>query len=112
MSTNNLGIKRSIHEAVSGFDETIRMVEDVDYCWRVQRTGVELKEEQSTRVQIRFRPNLKSICIREYYQGVYEILLYKKISRLACLKWCSGRHGLKHQSNFYCMCCYLRYAIA
>jgi glycosyltransferase involved in cell wall biosynthesis len=34
-----LGVRRSVHEVVGGFDETfVRLGEDVDYCWRVQQT--------------------------------------------------------------------------
>jgi len=29
---NNLGIKRSLHDAIGGFDESILVLEDVDYC--------------------------------------------------------------------------------
>jgi glycosyltransferase involved in cell wall biosynthesis len=74
----NLGIKRSIHQAVGGFDETVIFLEDCDYCWRVQLTGVELKEETNAIIQIRLRPNIKQVWYREYSLGIYEGLLYKR----------------------------------
>ena len=37
-----LGIRRSLHEAVSGFDENLLYLEDADYCIRVQLLGESL----------------------------------------------------------------------
>lgn len=38
----NLGIHRSVYEAVGGFDEDLGGLQDVDFCWRVQLAGVPL----------------------------------------------------------------------
>ena len=35
----NLGVKRSVFEAVGGFDESMRHLCDTDFCWRVQLAG-------------------------------------------------------------------------
>ena len=37
-----IGVKRRIHEEVGGFDESCRLLEDTDYCWRVQLKGTAL----------------------------------------------------------------------
>jgi GT2 family glycosyltransferase len=35
----NLGVRRSLFDAVDGFDESLRVGEDVDLCWRIQFAG-------------------------------------------------------------------------
>jgi glycosyltransferase involved in cell wall biosynthesis len=74
----NLGIKRSIHQSVGGFDESIVFLEDVDYCWRIQLTGVKLKEEANAIIQIRLRPDVKAVMRREFCLGFHEPLLFKR----------------------------------
>ena len=34
-----LGVRRTVHEAVGGFDESLPALEDTDYCWRIQLAG-------------------------------------------------------------------------
>ncbi len=74
----NIGIKRSLHQSVGGFDESIVFLEDVDYCWRIQLTGVELKEEANAIIQIRLRPDVKAVMRREFCLGFHEPLLFKR----------------------------------
>ena len=38
----NMGIHRSVFEAVGGFDAELGCLEDTDFCWRVQLAGVPL----------------------------------------------------------------------
>ncbi|PSB56056.1 hypothetical protein C7B61_20855, partial [filamentous cyanobacterium CCP1] len=49
-----LGIKRSLHEAVSGFDEDFTHLEDAEYCLRVQRLGTPLFFVPDAIVHIRY----------------------------------------------------------
>jgi glycosyltransferase involved in cell wall biosynthesis len=76
--SGNMGIKRSVHLAVDGFDETLVFHEDCDYCWKVQRTGVKLVEESNAIIQIRLRPDIKGVLRREHRWGIYEPLFYKR----------------------------------
>lgn len=32
----NIGVKRAVHQAIGGFDETFAMIEDIDYSWCIQ----------------------------------------------------------------------------
>lgn len=34
--SGTLGIMRALHQAIGGFDETLPICEDIDYCMRVQ----------------------------------------------------------------------------
>lgn len=49
-----IGIKRSLHEAVNGFDESILYLEDADYCLRVQLLGEPLTFVPEAVVYIRY----------------------------------------------------------
>ena len=49
----NLGVKRSVHEHIGGFDESWLRLMDTDYCWRIQLAGVKLYFEPSAVVYVR-----------------------------------------------------------
>jgi glycosyltransferase involved in cell wall biosynthesis len=76
--SSNMGIKRSLHEAIGGFDEGFLMIEDIDYGWRVQEAGYKVCEIPDAIVHYRLRQNFKAICDRAWRVGLYEALLYKK----------------------------------
>ncbi|WP_315791491.1 glycosyltransferase [Fischerella sp. JS2] len=78
LSGNNLGIKRSLHQAIGGFDENVLLLEDVDYCWRIQELGVKPYEVKDALVHYRFRDSIIDVCRRAWNVGSYEALLYKK----------------------------------
>jgi glycosyltransferase involved in cell wall biosynthesis len=76
-ATNGLGIKRSLHERVGGFDEAFVVAEDTDYCIRVQNTGAELHFVPDAVVYYRLRDNPKGIMAEGYGRGYYSVLIYK-----------------------------------
>lgn len=78
LSGNNLGVKRSQHQAIGGFDENMLMLEDVDYCWRLQELGIKPYEATNALVHFRLRHNITDICQRAWKMGVAEGLLYQK----------------------------------
>lgn len=49
-----LGIKRSLHETVLGFDESLLHLEDADYCLRVQLQGASLVFVPDAVIHIRY----------------------------------------------------------
>jgi glycosyltransferase involved in cell wall biosynthesis len=51
----NMGIHRSVFEAVGGFDADLACLEDTDFCWRVQLTGVPLVFWPDAVVHVRLR---------------------------------------------------------
>lgn len=77
----NLGIKRSLHNTINGFDETLLQLEDVDYCWRAQQAGAKLHYTPEAIAHIRLRANLKGLYKRAWIMGTCEALLYKKHRR-------------------------------
>lgn len=50
-----LGIRRPLHDAVEGFDESLKVLEDTDYCVRVQLLGAELVFLSDAVVHYRYR---------------------------------------------------------
>lgn len=73
-----IGIKRSIHEAVGGFDETMPMLEDTDYCWRVQLRDIELVFVPDALVHYRLRGSTRKMFRQSRLWGEYNVFLYKK----------------------------------
>jgi glycosyltransferase involved in cell wall biosynthesis len=83
---SNLGIRRSVHDAIGGFDEAFRFIQDVDYCWRVQQAGTRLEYIPGALVHFRLRHRLRDIFRRAWGQGSQEMLLYNKHRRFGAPK--------------------------
>ena len=73
-----LGVKRAIHEQIGGFDENLRYLEDTDYCFRVQLSGVELRFLPEAVVHYRFRDNHQALFHQARHWGEYNVLMYKR----------------------------------
>src|SRR6476646_11556388 len=59
-----LGIKKSVHEAVNGFDMTLKAMagqEDTDYCIRVQLAGTPLVFVSDATMHVRFRGTVAGV---------------------------------------------------
>ncbi|MBX3235946.1 MAG: glycosyltransferase [Nitrospiraceae bacterium] len=80
-----LGVRREIHEAVGGFDETIPIGEDIDYCIRVQQMGVPLQFVPQAQVNYRLPSSLRQVYRQARRYAEYEVYL-------------QGRYGQQAQS--------------
>jgi glycosyltransferase involved in cell wall biosynthesis len=97
-ATANLGVRRSIHDLVDGFDESWRMLEDTDYCWRIQLGGVKLGFAKHSVVHKRRRDTIPSRLKQSWHWGKHNVLLYKHYRPLGMpeLKWrVGGRKWLR-----------------
>ncbi|HKF13854.1 MAG TPA: glycosyltransferase [Gaiellaceae bacterium] len=75
----SLGIRRSLHERIGGFDEALLPAgEDMDYCWRAQYAGAELRFATDAVTHYRFRHGLKEIYRQGRNYGVGNVLVYRK----------------------------------
>jgi glycosyltransferase involved in cell wall biosynthesis len=88
----NLGIKRSLYQAIGEFAEFFSPLQDTDYCWRVQLAGTELRFVPDAVVHYRFRNTLRGIYRQASSYGVQNVLLYKKYRPLGMpmLSWKMG----------------------
>jgi len=91
-SSSNLGVRRSVHEAIGGFNEAMLRLADLDYCWRIQLAGTEIHFVPNAVVHYRFRDTLTDMYHQAYLWGEYHVLLYKKYRPLGMpkLSWKSG----------------------
>lgn len=76
--TCGLAVKRNVHEAVGGFDESFMRLQDTDYCWRIQIMGVPLQFVPDALVHMRFRGDLHASYRQAREWGEYNVKLYKK----------------------------------
>jgi len=89
-----IGIKHSIHDAVGGFDHTMPMLEDTDYCWRVQLLGTQLVFVHNALLHYRFRSSMFKTLLQARLWGEYNVFLYRKyqqfgmekLSKKTCVK--------------------------
>lgn len=73
-----LGVRRRVHEAVGGFDETLPALEDTDYCWRIQLAGFSFHFVPEAVVHIRHRHDLGSIYRQGASYGKHNVLIYAR----------------------------------
>jgi GT2 family glycosyltransferase len=74
-----LGIRRELHEAIGGFDETmVPAGEDVDYCWRAQYEGAQLQFVPDALMHYRARATFGDLYRQSRNYGVGDVLLYEK----------------------------------
>jgi glycosyltransferase involved in cell wall biosynthesis len=87
-----LGVKRSVYEAVGGFDETILVLDDTDFCFKVQLLGNTLHFVQNAVIHIRYRPTSAGMYHQARVWGKQNVLVYKKYRPLGMpkLSWKEG----------------------
>ncbi len=76
--TCGLAIRRDLHDAVGGFDESMRYLEDCDYCWRVQLAGTPLVFAPEALVHIRHRDDPRGMYAQALNWGEYNVVLLKR----------------------------------
>lgn len=81
-----LGVRKSIHERIGGFDDRFIACEDGDYCWRIQLEGTRLHYEPNAVVHIRRRWNTNGQFKQAMTWGEYNVLLIKKFVPLGMKK--------------------------
>ncbi len=78
-----IGVSRRLHDAVGGFDEElIPAGEDMDYCWRLQLAGAELRFVPEAVTHYRLRHGLREIYRQGRNYGIGNVLVYKKHRQL------------------------------
>jgi glycosyltransferase involved in cell wall biosynthesis len=75
---SSLGVKRTVHEQVGGFDESMAALEDTDYCWRIQLAGTPLAAAADALVHIRMRSDLGGIFRQALFHGEWNVAIYRR----------------------------------
>ena len=77
-----LGVKRSLHEAVGGFDESMLAMVDIDYCWRIQLAGTKLHFVAYTAIYYRYPKKFSRMYSQMRGLGKNAAFLYKRYQHL------------------------------
>lgn len=59
--SGGLGVRRAVHEALGGFDESMPALFDLDYCLRAHERGIEVQFVPDALLHYRYRSDLRSI---------------------------------------------------
>ncbi|MEM7770026.1 MAG: glycosyltransferase [Cyanobacteria bacterium P01_A01_bin.37] len=74
----NMGIRKNVHVAVGGFDESIPFNVDYDYCWKVSLAGYRLTFISEGLIEYRLRHDLKGTYKQRYNWGKWGVFIYRK----------------------------------
>ncbi len=87
-----IGVKRSLHDAVGGFDESWTMLMDTDYCWRIQLAGTQIHFVPDAVVHVRCRNSFRKMFVQARNWGIYNVRIYKKYRQFGMpkLSWRAG----------------------
>ena len=77
-----IGIRRELHDAIGGFDESLITAEDMDYCWLLQEAGAEIHFVPEAVTHYGMRPDLRGLWRQAYTYGQGNVAVYKKHRRL------------------------------
>lgn len=73
-----LGVHRAVHESIGGFDEDWPKLQDTDYCWRMQLSGVPLHFVSDAVMHVRYRQDLTGTFKQALKWGEHNVMLYKR----------------------------------
>ena len=76
--SGNMGVRRSIHEAVDGFDESMPGLFDTDYCFKIQLGGTELHFVPDALLYVRYPETFRDTYRQARHYGKYNVVLYKR----------------------------------
>jgi len=74
--TCNILVRRAVYDAVGGMREELQVGEDVDFCWRMRRQGVQLLYVPHGTVRHKHRNHLRKMLRRRADYGSSEAILY------------------------------------
>ena len=77
----SIGISRHLHDGVGGFDETILIGEDADYCMRVQLTGHKLVFVPDAVLHMRLRATQTGTFVQASRYAKHIVYLYKQYGK-------------------------------
>ena len=81
-----LGVKKSLHDAVGGHDESLPYHHDTDFCYKMQLLGVEFHFVPEAVVHIRCHHTFKGIFHQARRWAEYGVTIYCKYKDISTLK--------------------------
>lgn len=78
----HMGVHRAVYQSVGGYDESIRVCEDVDLCWRLQLAGHTLTAWPDAIISIRRRDTLVALARQSFATGRGERYLKHRYARV------------------------------
>ena len=97
-----LGVKRWLHAAMGGFDESLPYLHDTDLCWRIQLAGTELHFVREAVVHIRQQHTYRGLFRQALNWAEYSVLLYKRYQPQGMPRL-SPKQGLVYWGNLVTM---------
>lgn len=94
--SGTLGIRRTLHDAIGGVDETMPICEDIDYCMRAQQTGARLALMKRALLHCRLRSRVTGIFAQASHYAEYEVYLYKKYGEASFWEWWRWRQYFRN----------------
>jgi glycosyltransferase involved in cell wall biosynthesis len=73
-----IGVRKRIHDAVGGFDESVLAQEDTDYCFRVLLRGTKLIFVPEAVLHVRCRSTLPQLAKQAFIWSENAVFLYKR----------------------------------
>lgn len=74
----NMAVRRPAFESVGGFDESLRVGEDLDLCWRMQLAGLRLERTMDAVVMKRGRPGGSPLFAQCLGYGRSDAVLFRR----------------------------------
>lgn len=78
-----IGIKTSLFHTVGGFDESLHYLQDTDFCFKVQFTGVKLHFVPDAVIHVRYRNTIFGVYRQSRNYAEYNVVLFKRYRSLA-----------------------------
>ncbi len=94
----NMGVKRALYDAIGGFDESLLLLHDTDFCWRLQLAGTELRFVPDAVLHVRYRSTLRGIYHQARGYAEYNVILYKRYLPLG-MPLLSRKESLTHGAD-------------
>jgi GT2 family glycosyltransferase len=76
--SSNMGVARQLLVELEGFDETLPVGEDIDFCWRAQQAGHRIEFEPAAVVHYRLRSSLPKMVSQSFRYGLSDGRLIRK----------------------------------
>jgi glycosyltransferase involved in cell wall biosynthesis len=77
----NMAVSRAAFEAVGGFDEEVRVGQDIDISWRLHLAGYPVVDAPDAVVHYRFRSNMEDLLKQMVQYSEAHVFLYKRFRR-------------------------------